>query len=85
MDGHRGEVGVSEEPKVSRERKATYEALRDENRPLSPAEVGKLLLGRQKGYEAAHKNILRIANDGQITRIDRGRYLGPQGVSRGRI
>ena len=83
VDGHWENVGDAEELKVSRERKAIYEALRDENRPLSPAEVGKLLSAPQKGYEAVRKYMQRMANEGQIMRADRGRYLAPQDASQG--
>ena len=83
VDGHWEYVGDAEDLKVSQERKAIYGVLRDENRPLSPSEVGKLLSGRQKGYEAVRKNMQRMANDGQILRVDRGRYLAPQDASQG--
>ena len=52
--GHWEYMGDAEKLKVSRERGAIYEVLREENRPLSAAEVGRLLSGRQKGYEACH-------------------------------
>ena len=83
VDGHWEYVGDGEELKVSRERKAIRDVLCEENRPLTVAEVGKLLSGRRSGYEALRKTMQRMANDGQIMRVDRGRYLAPQDASQG--
>ena len=83
VDGHWEYVGDAEELKVSRERRAIYEVLREEHRPLGPSEVGRLLSGRRPGYEAVRKNMQWMANAGQIMRVDRRRYLAPQDASQG--
>ena len=84
-DGHWEYVGDGEALKVSRERQAIHEVLREESRPLSPVEVGRLLSGRRSGYEAVRKNMQRMANDGQIMRVDRGRYVALQDASQGEL
>lgn len=81
VDGHWEYVGDGEELKVSRERKAIREVLCEENRPLSPAEVGKILSGRRGSYDSLRKTMQRMTNDGQLLRVERGRYLAAQDAS----
>ena len=85
VDGHWEYVGDGDELKVSRERQAIQEVLREESRPLSAAEVYRLLSGRGRGYEAVRKNMRRMATDGQIMRVNRGRYAALQDASQGGI
>lgn len=66
-------VGKAEDIQISNERKAIIEVLRDIGEPATPKQVAEMLDDRRT-YGTVQRTLLRMANDGQIGRDQRGAY-----------
>ena len=70
--------------KLSQGRQAILELLEEKERPLGIDDILKGLSRPRSRYQAVRKTLQRMVQDGQLVRLDRGRYAARGASCKGR-